>query len=445
MDLTPKQIVAELDRYIVGQAAAKRAVAVAIRNRWRRQQLPDELRKDVTPKNIIMIGPTGVGKTEIARRLAQLVGAPFLKVEATKYTEVGYVGRDVESMIRDLTEMAVGMVKQEQRKLVEERAKEKVVNRLLDLLLPHSSAWDEDNVEENDRRQRTRDKMKARLEAGDFEDRKVELNVEQRAAPVQILGAAGIGLEQMESDLQGMFDRILPKSQQKREVTVREARRILMEQETEALIDRETVNEKAVALAEDQGIIFLDELDKVCGPASGHGPDVSRQGVQRDLLPVVEGTTVNTKYGPVHTDHILFIAAGAFHVSKPSDLMPELQGRFPIRVELTDLDRNDFLRILTEPKHSLTKQYAELLATEGVTLEFSRDGIEALADIGFEVNRTTQNIGARRLHTIMERVVEEISYEAPDLPEKRVRIDAKYVRGRIEGILQKEDLSKFIL
>jgi ATP-dependent HslUV protease ATP-binding subunit HslU len=337
------------------------------------------------------------------------------------------------------------MVKQEQRKLVEERAKEKVVNRLLDLLLPHSSAWDEDNVEENDRRQRTRDKMKARLEAGDFEDRKVELNVEQRAAPVQILGAAGIGLEQMESDLQGMFDRILPKSQQKREVTVREARRILMEQETEALIDRETVNEKAVALAEDQGIIFLDELDKVCGPASGHGPDVSRQGVQRDLLPVVEGTTVNTKYGPVHTDHILFIAAGAFHVSKPSDLMPELQGRFPIRVELTDLDRNDFLRILTEPKHSLTKQYAELLATEGVTLEFSRDGIEALADIGFEVNRTTQNIGARRLHTIMERVVEEISYEAPDLPEKRVRIDAKYVRGRIEGILQKEDLSKFIL
>jgi ATP-dependent HslUV protease ATP-binding subunit HslU len=445
MDLTPKQIVTELDKYIVGQDAAKRAVAIAIRNRWRRQQLPDDLRKDVTPKNIIMIGPTGVGKTEIARRLAQLVGAPFLKVEATKYTEVGYVGRDVESMIRDLTELAVGMVKQEQRKVVEEQARERVVDRLLDLLLPHSSAWDEENTDENDRRQRTRDKMKARLAAGDFEERKIELNVEQKAAPVQILGAAGIGLEQMESDLQGMFERIMPKSKQKREVTVREARRILLEQETEALIDREVVNENAVILTENHGIVFIDELDKVCGQGSGHGPDVSRQGVQRDLLPVVEGTTVNTRYGPVHTDHILFIAAGAFHTSKPSDLMPELQGRFPIRVELTDLNRDDFLRILTEPKHSLTKQYSELLATEGVTLEFSRDGIEALADIGFEVNRTTQNIGARRLHTILERVVEEISFDAPDRSEKNVTIDANYVRGRIAGILQKEDLSKFIL
>jgi ATP-dependent HslUV protease ATP-binding subunit HslU len=442
-ELTPRQIVQELDRYIVGQAAAKRAVAVAIRNRWRRQQLPPELRKDVTPKNIIMIGPTGVGKTEIARRLAQLVGAPFIKVEATKYTEVGYVGRDVESMVRDLAEAAIGMIKQEQRKLVETRAGERVTERLLDLLLPASGTWEPDEGEENERRQRTRDKMKARLEAGDFEERKVELQVENKVPPVQILGSAG--LENMEMDLQSMFERIMPKSQQQRQVTVREARRILMEQETEALIDRQTVNERAVELAENSGIIFIDELDKVCGPASAHGPDVSRQGVQRDLLPVVEGTTVTTRYGPVRTDHVLFIAAGAFHQSKPSDLMPELQGRFPIRVELTDLKREDFLRILTEPKHALTKQYAELLATEGITLTFTPDGIEALADIACEVNRTTQNIGARRLHTILERVVEDVSFEGPDLADKRVVIDGPYVRGRLTEILQTEDLSKFIL
>jgi ATP-dependent HslUV protease ATP-binding subunit HslU len=435
--------VQELDRYIVGQDAAKRAVAVAIRNRWRRQQLPEELRKDVTPKNIIMIGPTGVGKTEIARRLAQLVGAPFLKIEATKYTEVGYHGRDVESMIRDLTEMAIGMVRLEQRVLVETQAKERVNDRLLDLLLPQSGTWDAENVEENERRQRTRDKMKARLEAGELEDRNVELNVEQKHVPVQIF--SNMGMENMDVDLQNMFEKIMPKQNQQRQLTIKEARRILLEQETEALIDRQVVNEKAVELTENQGIIFLDELDKVCGPASTHGPDVSRQGVQRDLLPVVEGTTVNTRYGPVRTDHILFIAAGAFHTSKPSDLMPELQGRFPIRVELTDLKREDFLRILTEPKHALTKQYAELLATEGVTLEFTQDGIAALADIAFEVNRTQQNIGARRLHTILERVVEEVSYEGPDLNNKRVTIDNDYVQGRLREVLQKEDLSKFIL
>jgi ATP-dependent HslUV protease ATP-binding subunit HslU len=441
--LTPRRIVEELDRFIVGQDAAKRAVAVAIRNRWRRHQLPPELRKDVTPKNIILIGPTGVGKTEIARRLAELVGAPFLKVEATKYTEVGYHGRDVESMIRDLVEIAAGMVRQEQRRLVETQARERVTDRLLDLLLPKSNVWDPEKPEENERRERTREKMRARLEAGELEERMVEVTVEQRAVPVQVF--SNLGMEQMDVDFQNMFERILPKQSQQRQMPLREARRVLLEMETENLIDRAVVTEKAVELAENQGIIFLDELDKVCGPASTHGPDISRQGVQRDLLPVVEGTTVNTRQGPVRTDHVLFIAAGAFHLSKPSDLMPELQGRFPIRVELTDLRREDFLRILTEPKHALTKQYAGLLSTEGVRLEFTQDGIEALADIAFEVNRTAQNIGARRLHTILERVVEDISFQAPDIPEKRVVIDGAYVRGRLAEVLQKEDLSKFIL
>ncbi len=460
-EMTPRQIVQELDRYIVGQDAAKRAVAIAIRNRWRRQQLPAELRKDVTPKNIIMIGPTGVGKTEIARRLAQLVGAPFLKVEATKYTEVGYHGRDVESIVRDLTEIAIGMVKTEQRVVVETKAKERVTERLVDLLVPSSNSFeredavdvegegegegenDKEHAEEEKRHKRTRDKMRARLEAGELEDRMVELNVEQRAVPVQIF--SNLGMEQMDVDFQTMFEKIMPKQNQQRQLPLREARRVMMEQETEALIDRAVVSEKAVELAENQGIVFVDELDKICGPQSSYGPDVSRQGVQRDLLPVVEGTTVNTRYGPVRSDHILFIAAGAFHLSKPSDLMPELQGRFPIRVELTDLKREDFLRILTEPKHALTKQYAELLATEGVSIEFTRDGIEAVADIAFEINRQQQNIGARRLHTILERVVEEISYEGPDLPQKRVVIDAPYVRSRLDQIVQQEDLSKFIL
>src|SRR5215475_2907740 len=428
-DMTPRQIVAELDKYIVGQDAAKKAVAIAIRNRWRRQQLAPDLRKDITPKNIIMIGPTGVGKTEIARRLAQLVGAPFLKVEATKYTEVGYHGRDVESMIRDLAEIAIGLVKQEQRRLVETQAKERVNDRLLDLLVPASTGWEADNAEENERNQRTRDKMRARLEAGDLEDSLVELNIEQKVVPVQIF--SNMGMKQMDVDLQNMFERIMPKQAQQRKIPIKEARRVLLEQESEALIDRQVVTEKAIELAENQGIIFVDELDKICGPPSTHGPDVSRQGVQRDLLPVVEGTTVNSRYGPVRTDHILFIAAGAFHLSKPSDLMPELQGRFPIRVELTDLKREDFLRILTEPKHALTKQYAALLATEGLTLEFTRDGIEALADVAFEVNRTTQNIGARRLHTILERVVEDVSYEGPELKNQRVVVNGSYVRGRL--------------
>jgi ATP-dependent HslUV protease ATP-binding subunit HslU len=447
-NLTPRQIVQELDRYIVGQDAAKRAVAIAIRNRWRRQQLPPDLRKDITPKNIIMIGPTGVGKTEIARRLAQLVGAPFVKVEATKYTEVGYHGRDVDSMIRDLMEVGVNMVKQEERKRIEEPAKDRVTEKLLDLILPNSSdsAWEPETPEkneENKRRKRNRDKMRAKLEAGELEDKPVEMNVEQKLVPVQIFGS--IGMEQMDVDFQNMFERIMPKQSQNRKITLKEARRILMDQEIDAMIDKQTVMEKATELTENGGIVFIDELDKICGPVSQHGPDVSRQGVQRDLLPIVEGTTTQTRYGPVRSDHVLFIAAGAFHLSKPSDLMPELQGRFPIRVELTDLKKEDFLRILTEPKHSLTKQYAELLATEGITLTFSQEGIESLADIAFDVNRTMQNIGARRLHTILERVVEDVSYEGPDLPKKEVVIDADYVKGRLMDILKREDLSKFIL
>jgi ATP-dependent HslUV protease ATP-binding subunit HslU len=445
--LTPRQVVAELDKHIVGQTAAKKAVAVAIRNRWRRQQLPAELRKDVTPKNIILIGPTGVGKTEIARRLAHLVGAPFVKVEATKFTEVGYVGRDVESMVRDLVEVAVGLVKQRQRERVREKAAERVTERILDLLVsppPKGARWEPElETEELEKRTRTREKFREKLLAGELEERVVELTLEQKTAPVQIF--SNMGMENMDVNLQDMFDKIMPKGSTPRQLPIQEARKVLIEQETEALIDRAAVAEEAVELAENHGIIFLDEIDKVCGQGGASGPDVSRQGVQRDLLPVVEGTTVNTKHGPVRTDHVLFIAAGAFHVSKPSDLMPELQGRFPIRVELTDLTRDDFLRILTEPQHSLIIQYSELLRTEGVDLNFTQDGIEALAELAFDLNRTMQNIGARRLHTLIERVVEDVSYEGPDLVVKQVRIDGGIVREKIGSIIQREDLSKYIL
>lgn len=449
-DLTPREIVAELDRDIVGQADAKRAVAVALRNRWRRKQLTEEMRSQVTPKNILLIGPTGVGKTEIARRLAKLVGAPFVKVEATKYTEVGYYGRDVESLVRDLVEAAILIVKAGERERVAEEAKTRVEDRLLDLLLPAPppTNWNEEpaKIEEAaERRKRSREKMKGRLDAGELDDREVEITIPGRSvAPVSILGAGN--LEQMEMDLQGMFEKIMPKSNQTRRVTVAQARPILLAQETEALIDPEKVHQAAVSLAEESGIVFLDEVDKIAGDdGSSRGPDVSRQGVQRDLLPIVEGTTVNTKYGPVKTDFVLFIAAGAFHRSKPSDLMPELQGRFPIRVELKDLTRDDFARILREPRASLLRQYEALLSTESVALEFTNGAIEAMADYAFQVNRSTQNIGARRLHTILERVLEDLSFDASDRADKRVVIDETTVRALLDPLAKDEDLSRFIL
>lgn len=454
-DLTPRQIVTELDRDIVGQHDAKRAVALALRNRWRRRQLDEEIRRQVTPKNILLIGPTGVGKTEIARRLAQLVGAPFVKIEATKFTEVGYFGRDVESMVRDLVEASILLVKAEERLRVEAEARERAESRLLDLLLPEPptpprGSWAAsppagESDEEAERRKRTREKMKTRLANGAMEGAEVEIVIPGRSmAPVSILGAGNT--EQMEMDLQGMFEKIMPKPSQSRRMPVKDARPLLIEQEAEALLDPEKINRLAIALAEESGIIFLDELDKIAGvEGSSRGPDVSRQGVQRDLLPIVEGTTVTTKYGPVRTDFVLFVAAGAFHRAKPSDLMPELQGRFPIRVELQDLTQEDFGRILREPRASLVRQYQALLETEGLTLEFTEDAIDAMAEIAFTVNRSTQNIGARRLHTILERVVEEISFEAPDRKGKREVIDAEKVRAVLAPLTADEDLSRYIL
>jgi ATP-dependent HslUV protease ATP-binding subunit HslU len=441
--LTPRQIVEELDKYIVGQHDAKRAVAVAIRNRWRRQQLAEDMRPDVSPKNIIMIGPTGVGKTEIARRLATLVNAPFVKVEATKYTEVGYHGRDVESMIRDLLDVAIQMVRSEMTESVKEPAEKQVEERLVDLLLGGmaTSSFTEDE-EAQQRRQRTREKMKEQLRAGQLEDRMVEISTEERASVVGVLGQAGMD---MNVEFQDMFEKMLPARRDTRKLPVRDARKILFAQEADKLIDKDKINRTAVERAEQSGIVFLDEIDKICGPQSQHGPDVSRQGVQRDLLPVVEGSTVMTRYGPVRTDHVLFIAAGAFHSSKPSDLMPELQGRFPIRVELADLTKEDFVRILREPKNSLTKQTVALLETEGVKVTFTDDAIDAMAQIAYDVNRRTANIGARRLYTILERVFETISFDAPELEKKSITVSGDYVRERLSETVKDEDLSKFIL
>ena len=440
-ELTPRTIVEELDKYIIGQAEAKRSVAIAIRNRWRRLQLAPDMREEVAPKNIIMIGPTGVGKTEIARRLASLVSAPFVKVEASKYTEVGYHGRDVESMIRDLVEIGMNMVRMEEYVSVEEKAEAAVQERLLDLLLPTSA--DDSPHDLAEQQQATRQKLAAKLQAGEMEDRVVELDVQER--PIVMQGFVA-GPEELGFDMQNMIDRLVPSRSQVRRMTVADARQVLVQEEAEKLIDKEKVTGEALARVQDSGIIFIDELDKVAGrERQGGGPDVSREGVQRDLLPLVEGCSVPTRYGMIRTDHILFIAAGAFNVAKPSDLVPEMQGRFPIRVELSALSKDDFVRILVEPKNALTKQYTALLSTERVKLAFAPDGIEEIARIAADVNERTENIGARRLHTVMEKLLEDLSFDAPDAPQKRVAIDAAYVREKLADIVKDEDLSKYIL
>jgi ATP-dependent HslUV protease ATP-binding subunit HslU len=476
-DLTPRQIVSELDRYIVGQADAKKAVAIALRNRWRRQRAPENIRSEISPNNIILIGPTGVGKTEIARRLAKLAGAPFVKVEASKFTEVGYVGRDVEGMVRDLVDSAIDMVRTERESEVEDLAHEKVEERLLDLLLPppekaappaRSTAETQaarsaaENAAENevfvvgsagdvarqdkdtDRYKRTRDKLRQLLKDGQLENREVEVEVTPPGPTIDVFSTPGAP-EGMEG-FSDMLKQMMPQRKKKRTVKVSEARRILLDQEFDKLIDMEDVTSDALERVEQLGIIFLDEIDKIAGERSQMGgPDVSREGVQRDLLPIVEGSNVMTKYGMVKTDHVLFIAAGAFHVSKPSDLIPELQGRFPIRVELDPLTREDFIRILTEPQNALIRQYVELLRTEQVTLRFTPDAVEAVAEIGMQVNSATENIGARRLYTIMEKILEDISFDAPSMPGKDLTIDAAYVNERLSDIIRNQDLSRYIL
>lgn len=450
--LTPHQIVEELNRYVIGQKDAKRMVAIALRNRWRRQQLSPDLRDEVMPKNIIMIGPTGVGKTEIARRLAKLAEAPFIKVEASKFTEVGYVGRDVESIIRDLTELAINMVKTQRLASVQQKAEQQGEERLLDLLLPPppprpgfvDSTSEPAAQAPQDSHETTRSKLRLQLREGKLDERTVEMEVKERGLPIGVISNVG-GLDDLESNLRDMLGGMFQGKKKKRLMKVPEALKHLTQEEAQKLIDIEDATREAITKVEQTGIVFLDEIDKIAGRERTMGPDVSREGVQRDLLPIVEGCTVTTKHGPVVTDHILFIAAGAFHVAKPSDLIPELQGRFPIRVELSALSKDDFVRILTEPKGALVRQYQALLATEGLAIEFSKDGLEEIAEVAVQVNERTENIGARRLFTIMERLLEDISFEGPSWPDKRISITAAYVRDRLKDIVKDQDLSRYIL
>jgi len=451
--MTPREIVSELDRYIVGQGDAKRAVAIALRNRWRRQNVAPELRDEIAPKNILMIGPTGVGKTEIARRLARLAQAPFIKVEASRYTEVGYVGRDVESMIRDLAEISVKMVREEARERVAVKARENAEERLLDILFPPptkvrrpAGITPEGRVQpiEEDSQRETREKLRKLLRQGHLDDREVEIEVSATATPmVEVFTPQG--MEEMGFNMKELMNQIMPKKTRSRKVKIPEALELLTQEEAARLVDMESVAHDAIHRAEQSGIVFIDEIDKIAGREANRGPDVSREGVQRDLLPIVEGSTVNTKYGAVRTDHILFVASGAFHTSKPSDLIPEFQGRFPIRVELGALTRDDFVRILTEPENALTKQYVALMATEGVKLTFTEDAVGALAEIAAQVNSRSENIGARRLHTVLERVLDELSFDAPERNDRTVVIDAAYVHRYLDPIVKDEDLSRFIL